>query len=72
MASSKIQLVKIVDFTVTEAAADNKEAVKEDIKKLMKLIDPEIDESALNVKVRIFSVLGHTCNTYMFSWRQTN
>ena len=34
---------------MTEAAADNKEAVKEDIKKLMKLIDPEIDESEIKM-----------------------
>ena len=46
--------VQIIDFTV---ASDNEDKVDSDIRKLMKLVDAEIDESTLSMQVSTNYVL---------------
>ena len=53
MASSKP--VQIIDFTV---ASDDEDKVDTDIRKLMKLVDPEIVESTLTIQVSTFFLIN--------------
>ena len=65
---ASVKPVKILDFTVAEAADDNKEAVWEDIKRLMKLIDSEIEESTLSIQVRMLCCTGYYFNSVIITY----